>query len=63
MAVIDRTDGLAAILEDQTPKSLVLRRAEEVAKAFGDTVSLQVSKFVVESELFLESVDGVGRSP
>ena len=50
------------MLEDQTPKGLVFRRTEEVAKAFRDAITLQVAKFLVESELFLEGVEGADRS-
>lgn len=50
------------MLEDQTPKGLVFRRTEEVAKAFRDAISLQVAKFLVKPELFLEGVEGADRS-
>jgi hypothetical protein len=63
LAIIHRTDRLAAILEDQTSKDLVLRWTEEVTEAFRDAIPLQVAKFLVESELFLEGAEGAGRVP
>jgi len=47
LVIIDRTDGPATILQDQTAKRLILRRTEEVSEALRDAVSLQVTKVLV----------------
>lgn len=63
LTIIDGAEGFAAILEDQAAKGLTLGRAEEVSKAFGDAVSLQVAKLLVEFKLFPKGVDGTGSGP
>jgi len=63
LCVINRADGLATVLKDQAAEGLVLRRVEEIPKVLGDAFSLQVMKFLVERELLLERLDGVGGGP
>jgi len=62
LVIIDRMDGLATILQDQTTECPFLGEAEEITEAFRDTISLQVAKFQIECELFSKSVDRVGSS-
>ena len=63
LRVVSGADGLAAVLEDQAAKGLVLGRAEEISKALGDAFSLQVTEFLVEREFLLERIDGVSGGP
>jgi hypothetical protein len=63
LCIVNRADGLAAVLEDQAAEGLALRGAEEISKALGDAFSLQVTEFLIERELLLECIDGVGGGP
>ena len=63
LRIINGADRLSAVSKDQTTKGLRFGRAKEIAKAFGDVLSLQAMKFLIERELFLECIADFGGGP
>lgn len=63
MRIVNGADGPATVLEDQATEGLRIGRAEEIAKALGNVLSLQVTEFLIEREFLLEGIGGVGRGP